>query len=179
MSQLTMKFTAKDGSEVVLRPITLQDAEDIVTAVTSIIEAGEYIQKDVPRTVEEERQFIQSMIDNENMYMGVEREGKVIGIARIIKGDIKMKRHTGLFRTWIIEEGQGLGIGKKIMEYTNAWCRQYKLRKLCLTVFSTNKPAYKLYERYGFVEEGVQKEQAYINGQYVDEILMAQFYSDK
>ncbi|WP_223701978.1 GNAT family N-acetyltransferase [Sutcliffiella deserti] len=177
MFDLLLEFTAKDGSTVKLRPLVQEDAEDIVTAVASIIAAGEYIQKDVPRSVEEEREFIQEMIKKGNMYVGVEREGRVVGIGRVIKGEIIMKRHTGLFRTWLAQEAQGLGIGKKIMDYTDMWCEQ-NIRKLCLTVFSSNKIAFQLYKKYGFHEEGTQKDQAFINGEYVDEIWMAKFYKN-
>ncbi|KPB06610.1 GNAT family N-acetyltransferase [Bacillus sp. CHD6a] len=175
MLDLRLEFTAKDESSVILRPVEESDAGDIVTAVESIIAAGQYIQKDVPRTCEEEKLFIRDMKKKENMYIGVERNGKVIGIARVIRGEIQMKRHTGLFRTWLAEEAQGLGIGKKIMDYTDMWCEQH-IRKLSLTVFSSNQVAYHLYKKYGFHEEGNQKEQAFINGEYVDEIWMAKFY---
>ncbi|CAG9623696.1 GNAT family N-acetyltransferase [Sutcliffiella rhizosphaerae] len=170
-----LEFKAKDGSSVTLRPVEVKDAYDIVTAVASVVAAGEYIQKDVPHTVEEEMNFIHDMKEKDNMYIGVERNGKVVGIGRVIRGEIIMKRHTGLFRTWLSEEVQGLGIGKQIMAYTDKWCEQH-IRKLSLTVFSTNQVAYQLYRKYGFHEEGNQREQAYINGEYVDEIWMAKFF---
>jgi RimJ/RimL family protein N-acetyltransferase len=175
MSNLRIEFTAKDGSIVILRPISENDSSDIVIAVQSIIAAGEYIQKEASKTVEEEKEFIKEMKEKGNMYVGVERNEKVVGIARVIRGDLKMKIHTGLFRTWLAQEAQGLGIGKKIMDYTDMWCEQ-NIRKLCLTVFSSNEVAFQLYKKYGFHEEGNQKEQAFINGEYVDEIWMAKFY---
>jgi RimJ/RimL family protein N-acetyltransferase len=175
MSDLRFEFTAKDGSTVILRPVEEKDAADIVTAVESIISAGEYIQKDVPRSMEEEKAFIREMKEKDNMYIGVERQERVVGIARVIRGEIQMKRHTGLFRTWLADEAQSLGIGKKIMDYTDMWCEQH-IRKLSLTVFSSNQIAYQLYKKYGFHEEGNQKEQAFINGEYVDELWMAKFY---
>jgi L-amino acid N-acyltransferase YncA len=41
---------------------------------------------------------------------------------------------------------------------------------------SSNEIAYQLYKKYGFHEEGNQKEQAFIKGEYVDELWMAKFY---
>lgn len=169
------EFTAKDGTQVKLRPVREEDAKDIIHAVESIIAAGEYIQKEAPRTEAQEKEFIRDMDHKGNMYLAVERQNKVVGIARVIKGKLTMKKHTGLFRTWLSEEAQGLGIGKKIMEYTDHWCEQ-NIRKLTLTVFSSNEVAYNLYKNYGFHEEGNQKEQVFINGEYVDEIWMAKFY---
>ncbi|MFC0558161.1 GNAT family N-acetyltransferase [Halalkalibacter alkalisediminis] len=172
-------FTAKDHSKVVLRPVHLQDAEEIVISVESIIKQGSSIQKERARTVEEEQAFIIEMTSKDNMYTVVEVNGLVKGIARVIRGELTMKRHTGLFRTWLHEDTQGKGIGKQIMDYTLTWCRLHQLHKLCLTVFDSNKIAKSLYEKYGFVTEGVQKDQVYINDVYHDEVFMAYFFKGK
>ncbi|GAE30795.1 GNAT family N-acetyltransferase [Alkalihalobacillus hemicellulosilyticus] len=174
--QFVTTFTAKDGRFVRLRPATIQDAENIVTSVESIINEGTYLQKEQARTVDEEREFIQNMQQSHNMYAVVELDGVARGIARVIRGELKMKHHTGMFRTWLYEDAQGIGIGKHLMNYTLDWCRVHKLHKLCLTVFSTNDVAVKLYEKVGFVIEGIQREQALIHSQYVDEIWMAYFF---
>ncbi|WP_100372528.1 GNAT family N-acetyltransferase [Bacillus sp. FJAT-45037] len=174
---LIMTFTAKDDTDVTLRPVQKSDAIDIITSVDSIIKEGTYIQKERPRTIEEEHQFIKEMKEQDNMYIVVEVDGTARGIARVIRGELTMKKHTGMFRTWLHEDAQGKGIGKKVMEYTFEWCRMHMLHKLCLTVFASNNIAKTLYERYGFVTEGIQKEQVYLNGTYDDEIFMAYFFT--
>lgn len=172
-------FESKDGREVTIRPAEGKDAVQITTAVKEIIDAGEFIQKDQPRTLEEEIEFINHVKQNGHMYVVAEVEGKVVGIARVLRGEIHMKRHTGLFRTWIVSQAQGMGIGKQFMEYTLNWCRRNELRKLCLTVFASNPVAFELYKKVGFKEEGIYKEQAYINGEYIDEIFMSLFFYER
>lgn len=44
----------------------------------------------------------------------------------------------------------GLGIGSKITEYLIAAAKRLQIQELKLTVDLNNKPALKLYERYGF-----------------------------
>lgn len=173
----TRKFTAKDGRIVTLRPVAMEDAHDIITAAESVVQTGIYIQKERVRTLDEEQSFILEMKEKNNMYTAIEIDGKVAGIARVLRGELQMKRHTGLFRTWITSSGQGLGIGKEVMAYTLDWCRAHRLHKLCLTVFKSNEVAVKLYEKAGFAVEGIQKEQAYLNGVYDDEIHMAYFFN--
>ncbi|KKI88723.1 GNAT family acetyltransferase [Bacillus sp. SA1-12] len=177
-TELVKIFKAKNGKEVLLRPVKITDAANIVNAVENILEAGTYIQKESPHTIEEEKEFIIEMNQLDNMYVAVELENKVVGIARVIRGELEMKRHTGLFRTWLIDTAQGNGIGSQIMSYTLEWCRLHHLHKLCLTVFASNGLAQKLYERYGFIQEGIQKEQIKINGQFDDEIYMAYFFKE-
>ncbi|MBD1381642.1 GNAT family N-acetyltransferase [Metabacillus arenae] len=174
--ELIKSFNAKNGQEVILRPVRKSDAEDIIEAVKSILDSGLYIQKEAPRTIEEERAFIDKIKKNDHMYTAAELDGKVVGIARVMRGELEMKRHTGLFRTWLHETVQGLGIGKELMNYTLEWCKIHQLHKLCLTVFTSNDIATKLYERVGFIIEGVQKEQVYLNGEYDDEMFMAYFF---
>ncbi|KZZ86357.1 GNAT family N-acetyltransferase [Bacillus sp. SJS] len=172
----TNKFTAKDGRTVIIRPVVLEDAAQIIKAAESVVRSGVYIQKEQVRTLEEEREFIKEIKEKDHMYAAVELEGEVIGIARVLRGELKMKRHTGLFRTWLTSSAQGLGIGKEAMNYTLEWCQAHQLHKLCLTVFKSNEVAVKLYEKTGFVIEGVQKDQVYLNGKYDDEIHMAYFF---
>ncbi|MFT4414155.1 N-acetyltransferase family protein [Fredinandcohnia humi] len=173
------EFQAKDDSLVILRPVQNEDAPYIVKAVEGIVRNGKYIQKERPRTVKEEQEFIKEMLEKDNMYSVVVKEDTVVGIARVIRGELEMKHHTGLFRTWLTSDVQGLGIGKKVMEYTLNWCNAHRLHKLCLTVFASNDIAYHLYKKYGFVEEGRQKEQLLIDGAFDDEIFMAYFFNPK
>lgn len=171
-------FTAKNGEQVTLRKVKEEDAQDIIEAVKSIIDSGAYIQKERPRTIQEEIDFISDMKEKNNLYLGVELKGKIVGIARVIRGELEMKKHTGLFRTWLGDSAQGLGIGKELMSATLEWCRTNSLHKLCLTVFASNEVALKLYKKYGFVVEGIQREQAVLNGKFDDEIHMAYFFSN-
>lgn len=175
--KLIMNIDAKDGTKVTLRPAEKDDAFDIITNVEEIIQEGKYIQKEKVRTIEEEQAFIQEMIEKDNMYTAVVIHGHVVGIARLVRGELNMKRHTALFRTWLSKEAQGKGLGNIIMDYTIQWGKLHQLHKICLTVFASNKVAKRLYEKYGFVTEGVQKEQVYIDGEYDDEIFMGYFYS--
>ncbi|MFY4776039.1 GNAT family N-acetyltransferase [Metabacillus sp. RGM 3146] len=177
MEQPTKICKTKDGRSATLRPVKESDAKDILAAVKSVIESGVYIQKERPKTLDEEIHFIREMKEKDNMYMAVELEGKAVGIARVLRGELEMKKHTGLFRTWLSSTAQGQGLGKEILSYTLDWCRLHKLHKLCLTVFSSNEIAIKLYEKKGFTVEGIQKEQALLNGQYEDEIHMGYFFN--
>ncbi|KAA0550177.1 GNAT family N-acetyltransferase [Bacillus sp. BGMRC 2118] len=170
------QFVGKDGSPYIIRPVHKRDASEIVQAVQSIIDAGRYIQKESVRSIVEEEAFIEDMRSKNNMYNVVVWNGKIVGIARVIKGELAMKEHTGVFRTWIIDEAQGLGMGNAIMQTTLQWGKQAGIHKIWLTVFGSNEGAYYLYKKYGFVEEGIQKKQVKINQKLDDEIFMAYFF---
>lgn len=178
IKDLITRFDGKDGSQIILRPAELKDARMIIQAAEEIVKAGKYIQKEENHTLDEEERYIEKMKNHNNMYTVAEREGELVGIARVLRGELDMKKHVGLFRTWVIEEAQGLGIGSRIMEYTLDWCRLNGLYKLCLTVFASNEPAHRLYLKYGFTDEGTQVKQVKLGGKYDDEILMAYFFKE-
>ncbi|MDM5316373.1 GNAT family protein [Fictibacillus sp. b24] len=173
----SFSFTAKNGEEIILRPVKEQDAKDITAHVEAIVKAGRYLQKEQPRSVSEEIEFINEVKQKEDMYTAVERKGKVVGIARVLKGELQMKKHTGVFRTWIHPDAQGLGIGKELLNYTLRWGQSNNLHKIWLTVFSGNEKAVTVYEKAGFIIEGRQKNQAIIDGEMEDEIFMAYFFN--
>lgn len=53
------------------------------------------------------------------------------------------------------------------------------VEKLALAVFATNLPAFALYRKNGFVEEGRRiKEVKLADGRYVDDILMYKLVKD-
>ena len=67
---------------------------------------------------------------------------------------------------------QGMGIGSHLLEFLTEEGKKFGIRKICLRVLSTNKPAISFYRKNGYKEQGVLKEEFYLNGQYVDDILM-------
>ena len=59
---------------------------------------------------------------------------------------------------------------KKLLDMADNWLM---LLRVELTVYADNERAIHLYEKYGFVKEGVKRKAAISCGQYKDEILMA------
>ncbi|MCM3714909.1 GNAT family N-acetyltransferase [Halalkalibacter oceani] len=175
---LIWSFAANDQTKVTLRPVVKGDASAIIASAAGIVSQGTYLQKERVHTLAEEEAFIEQIDRKDNMYIVVEIGGAVQGVARVLRGELAMKRHTGLYRMWLDDSAQGKGIGKKVLDYTLAWCRQHRLHKLCLTVFSTNEVARRLYEKSGFVTEGVQKDQVWLEDHFADEMFMAYFFDE-
>ena len=56
--------------------------------------------------------------------------------------------------------------------------KELHLHKIMLKVFSYNTRARKNYQKAGFVEEGILKDEVYRNGNYYDIIYMAKIYTE-
>jgi putative acetyltransferase len=84
------------------------------------------------------------------------------------------RRHVGIIGISVSEAWQGKGVGKVLMQagidLADNWLN---LMRLELEVYADNESAIRLYERFGFEREGVLRQHAFRNGQYVDSIMMA------
>ena len=70
----------------------------------------------------------------------------------------------------------GKGIGEKAINLILKYAfYTVNVRKVYLNVYSKNKRARKLYEKCGFIAEGVFKEHLFRNGNYTDNVFMAVF----
>lgn len=67
---------------------------------------------------------------------------------------------------------QRLGIGRMLMESMKQLAAEQGKRKLCLRVLASNTKALEFYLRCGFVEQGRLVEEFYLNGRYVDDLLL-------
>jgi ribosomal protein S18 acetylase RimI-like enzyme len=65
------------------------------------------------------------------------------------------------------------GIGRALMDAAAAEARKRGARRLTLRVLAPNTAARTLYERSGYVVEGVLRGEFYLDGEYVDDVLMA------
>ncbi|PTX59149.1 hypothetical protein C8P63_11394 [Melghirimyces profundicolus] len=165
------------GHDVVIRQASAQDAPELKKRLARVVQEGVYLDETpetMPDTREHERQ-IREIRDKGGMYAVVKVDGKIVGSARLKRGSKGMSHHTAKFRTWLTPGYRGMGLGKKLMEYTIAWAKAHGIEKINLDVWETNDRAIRLYRKYGFRLEGRRRRQAILNGQYVDEVFMARF----
>lgn len=71
----------------------------------------------------------------------------------------------------VAERGQGHGTNavKLLLRFG---FRDLNLHRVSLHVFSNNRPAIRVYEKAGFTYEGLLRQQAHVDGQYVDVMVM-------
>lgn len=75
----------------------------------------------------------------------------------------------------VAPQAQGQGVGRRLIESIVEAAKQRGLAKVTLRVLGHNTGARRLYERCGFVVEGVLKGEFVLDGQPVDDVLMAYY----
>ena len=68
---------------------------------------------------------------------------------------------------------QRRGVGRALMDAAESEARARGARRLTLRVLGPNTAARRLYERSGYAVEGVLRAEFYLDGEYVDDVLMA------
>lgn len=124
-----------------------------------------------PKTLENAQKFIQSMKDNK-LEWAVEFGGRMIGQARLTVSEIdnRARYAIGLFDPTVWGRGLGTEITQLILHYA---FEELNLHRVDLRVLEYNKRAIKCYKKCGFIQEGVEREGALIEGKYETDVFMS------
>jgi len=106
-------------------------------------------------------------------YWFVYKEPEVIGVAFLHCVDAQDKRArfaVGIYNQENWNKGYGKELTQAVLKYAFG---DLMLHKVDLRVLAYNKRAIACYEKCGFVQEGVLRENAFINNEWHDDIIMS------
>lgn len=170
----------RTGEKVILRPVERSDVPKLTQWINDEAITRHLIVA-LPMSHEDEAEWVQSTANNkpDNVTLMIET-GTGTPIGNIGLHNISAKDRTALLGIVIGErEYHGNGYGTDAVRTMLHYAfYTLNLRKVNLAVYSSNPRAKRCYEKCGFVQEGVRREQLYIRGRYEDEIHMAIFKRD-
>jgi ribosomal protein S18 acetylase RimI-like enzyme len=73
----------------------------------------------------------------------------------------------------VLPEVRGRGVGRRLAEAAIAAAKEQGAERIELEVFASNTRAIALYEKLGFVREGVKRRARKLDGEYDDIVQMA------
>lgn len=158
------------------RPATEADAEGMVALLNPIIEAGIYSIMDQPLSLVEQIAFIREFPPRGVFYVAVSSDNQsIIGLQDITPLTPKAFQHVGEISTFVGLEHQGQGIGHTLTKVTCQAAQAQGILKVCATVRADNPQAVSFYRRQGFQVIGTAAKQAFLHGNYIDEVLLERF----
>jgi RimJ/RimL family protein N-acetyltransferase len=166
-------------SEVLIRPVEVDDAEQLLDYFQQIVQETQFIlaTPEMVRgyTVEFEREWIKNLKKNAEGFVA-EVDGKIVGFLGLRRGTSPRNRHYAELGITILKEYWGRGIATRLMETMFEWARKNGVKRIFLRVMAHNERAYRLYKKLGFVEEGRFKRDVMLDdGTYMDTIAMAKW----
>jgi RimJ/RimL family protein N-acetyltransferase len=117
--------------------------------------------------------FVKSNLESGNPMMIALAGGKVIGWCDIRREFFPSRAHRGTLGMGLLPEWRGRGVGRRLLEATLAQARRSGFKRIELDVHADNPRAIALYEKAGFVREGIVRDASLIDSVFRDDILMA------
>lgn len=125
-------------------------------------------------TAQDVRARLESVVASPNSTILVaEAGGQLVGYVEAEGGIYRRTRHSAYVVIGVRGDWQGRGVGRALVSALEEWAQAQRLRRLELTVRVDNHRARRLYERMGFVAEGVRRGSLLVGDELVDEIAMA------
>lgn len=176
---LEQQHLLRNDEYLTIRSASVSDAKGIKQCSLSVLAEEIYtvlqVEELEAKSVEDGEERIRKHIESPNFLMLVaEVQGKIVGSIDFSNGHCKRIQHTGDFGVVILEGYRNLGIGKLLVKSLIEWAKENKtIEKIQLKAHADNVRAIALYEKLGFVKEGlIKKEIKYANGRYVDTVCM-------
>jgi len=160
------------GENIILRPVEKEDLELFNIWRNNIDIKNQALMHPFPVTKElDEDWFNYTANDKSNrtvFFTIQDKDKKVLGYTFL--NAINWINRNCYFGIIIGDKDQrGKGIGKATLELIIDYAfHKLNLNKITLEVLASNKAAIKLYKNIGFIEEGLLKQQAFVNGKYED-----------
>lgn len=174
--KILRSFKAKNGQNVVLRTPRLEDLDDFLELINSLVDekAEIYITQKFTREMEAEwlLTVLSRLEKNEQFFLVAEVDQKAIALSdfQVKSGD---KEHRLGAIGIIVRNGyRNLGIGTEIMKAMLEQAAFFGLRTVTVNVFATNKRAIHVYRKVGFVESAIFPQKHFREGKLIDEIVM-------
>lgn len=117
--------------------------------------------------------FYREVIAGDLVQFVAVREGEVLGCCDILPMMGQARAHVGRLGIWLLPDARGQGIGARLLEAAIDKARRKGITRVELTVRVDNLNAKALYERFGFVVEGLQRNSTRVDGEYSDAWAMA------
>jgi RimJ/RimL family protein N-acetyltransferase len=130
-----------------------------------------------PMTRDDAAQWVQSL-QGQSYGWVIETEGSLIGEIRLDRVDARDRRASmaiGIYDPAYLGRGLGSQAIKRLLEHAFGVMR---LHRIAIRVLAYNRRAIRAYEKCGFVVEGRERESAFVNGAWHDDVMMGLLEKD-
>ena len=163
-----------DDLEFHIRPARQEDLSGIVGAIRQVATERTYI---VAESVADEIDHQDTLLRNNDlesrMFFVATVKSEVVGWVHIHAPELDKLSHTAELTVGVIEEYRSHGIGSHLLARGLEWAGSNGYEKVYNSVPSTNEEAIAFLESHGWETEAVREDHYKLNGDYVDEVMMA------
>ncbi|WP_248517628.1 GNAT family N-acetyltransferase [Salinarchaeum laminariae] len=157
-----------------VRPARQADLTGIVGAMRQVVEDGSYI---VAETVAQEVDHDQALLRHNElesrMFFVATVDDEVVGWVHLRSPELAKLAHTAELTVGVLEEYRDNGIGSHLLQRGLEWAASRGFEKVYQSLPATNEEAIAFLEGHGWAIEAVREDHYVIDGDYVDETMLA------
>jgi RimJ/RimL family protein N-acetyltransferase len=158
---------------VEIRAITANDIEGFHRAVDVVARERKYLAFLEAPPLANTREFVLENIAKDNPQFVATADGGVVGWCDVVRESRPIHAHAGVLGMGLLPAYRGRGYGRTLIETTLHAAELAGFKRVELSVHADNPRAIALYERVGFVREGIKRRAMCIDGRFGDAIMMA------
>jgi L-amino acid N-acyltransferase YncA len=169
-----IELYAEDGVEFTIRQAREDDLSGLVGALRSALADRTYIVGEtVADVVDHENVLLRHNEVESRVFFVATVGGDVVGWVNLNHPEVDKLSHTAELTVGVIPEYRGHTIGSRLMDRAIDWATDNGYEKLYNSVPATNEGGIEWLEQQGWETEAVRERHYRIDGEYVDEIMMA------
>jgi ribosomal protein S18 acetylase RimI-like enzyme len=167
------EFT-RDDIEFHVRPARQADISGILGVLRQVAEKRTYIVAEtVAQELDHEGELLrQDNVESRVFFVATVNE-EVVGWVHLRSPEIEKLSHTAELTMGVLEEYRGYGLGGHLLERGLEWAGAQGYERVYQSVPSTNESAVEFLEGHDWEVEAVREGHYKIDGEYVDEVMMA------
>lgn len=161
-----------DTAAIHIRDATLDDAAALAVIYNQGIVDRIATLETEERTPDERRAWLAARTPRHPVIVAVV-DGRMVGFGSLnVFNPRQAYDHVADFSVYIERSWRGKGVGSRLLHALIERARQIGYHKLVLSAFPFNEGGIALYRKFGFRVVGVYKEQGWLDGRWVDTIIM-------
>lgn len=153
-------------------PIAVEDAESLHSCLYFVAREGRFLALLEAPPLDRVREFVAQNIKNQVPQVVAVSGGNIVGWCDIQPGWHHTLKHCGSLGVGLLPEYRGKRIGESLFTACLEMARASGVTRVELEVREDNLPAIALYQRLGFIKEGVKLHGMRVHGSYVNTVAM-------
>ncbi|UPM43556.1 GNAT family N-acetyltransferase [Halocatena salina] len=165
---------SEDDVEVVIRQAHESDLSGLVGAIRMAIDDETYIvAENIADIVDHENVLLRHNDLRSRVFFVATVNEDVVGWVHLNAPEIEKLSHTAELTVGVLPAYRGYGIGSHLLQRGLEWATEQEYEKVYNSVPSTNEEAIEFLDSHGWETEAVREDHYLIDGEYIDEVMMA------
>lgn len=164
-----------------IRHVRLSDAAQLVSFKRETSTESKFLLTcpDEVEDIADQRRVISLYLsDPRRIFLVAEYNNQIIGVITLSGSNKRRVMHKGELGITVRKQFWAKGVGSALMEECLKLAKQKGFKKIQLEVMSNNDRAMGLYRKFGFEVEGVKKKAVFVDGEYIDLVMMGKWLEE-